>query len=232
MKIRVRRREAAVFKLDMSEESWDWFSVFLASAAISGLYYIANPSDRSTTTQHLFRNPPFMLTLSGSSNKIHWWIAKNIHLIMSYKSAAWNVITAFRRGEMDQRKQNLRRHRLRCLEDIWHRSGISGQSARWLSSARACCCARHHIATSHRWLSEGRRPANGLVGCIVGNVFKEQTVQGCVCVSLWTLFHCRWPHNSDQTGQSFHVSTKSLKKCDIKGASIKSVWANQPLACS
>lgn len=70
----------------MSEHPWDWFSLFLASAAISSLYYIANPSDHSTKTRHLFRNPPFMQTLSWSSNKIRWWIARNIHLVTSHPS--------------------------------------------------------------------------------------------------------------------------------------------------
>lgn len=170
VKTRVRRCEEVVFKRDTSEESWDW--LFLASAAISGLYYIANPSDHSTTTQHLFRNPLFVLTLSGSSNKIHWWIAKNIHLIMSYKSAAWNVITAFRERETDRLKRNLEnwapspRRRLILVKND-SLGVVRLHPPKWLLSAGACrycsaaqellqgcCCTlRCHIASlAHWWL--------------------------------------------------------------------------------
>lgn len=164
----------------MSQHPWDRFSVFLASAAISSLYYIANPSDHSTKTQHLFRNPPFMQTLSGSSNRICWWIARNSHLITSHTSAAWNAIAAFCCGRMDRLKRKLGRSRLCRHVDMWSWSRVTGQSAPcrsflsqdWLSSGRACrCCSgapprlQPHTQMLHRiigWLTAAR-PANGLI---------------------------------------------------------------------
>lgn len=232
VKTRVRRCEEVVFKLDTSEESWDW--LFLASAAISGLYYIANPSDHSTTTQHLFRNPPFVLTLSGSSNKIHWWIAKNIHLIMSYESAAWNVITDF--WERDGSTENgTWRTGLRRLVDVWSWSRMTvgalsvsirrndfyqpepADIALLLRSSSKAAAARPD-ATSHHWLTDGCLLANGLICCIVGNIFFfKNKLSRDVFLPLSRL-------SSDVFDTRFDLSLKqSYNKC----TSMMSMWAKQ-----
>lgn len=123
----------------MSEHPWDWFSVFLASAAISSLYYIANPSDHSTKTQHLFRNPPFMQTLSASSNKICWRIARNIHLITSHASAALECDTRCGKGWIGCKNGSRGRSGLCRHGDMWSWA----QSDRPVCAVERCRCGLH-----------------------------------------------------------------------------------------
>lgn len=105
------------------------------------------------------------------------------------KSAAWNLITAFPRRdasaetEPEETQAPSPRGHLIAVKNIGPVCALS-VSIRRIDFHRPEHAAQQllHVATWHHWLSEGCRPANGLIGCVVSFV-KNKLSRG-VFVSL------------------------------------------------